>query len=123
MTTQDVAQKLVNLCREGQFEKAQKELYSQDAVSLEPAGTPNAESKGLDALLKKAEMFNNDFEVHSNVVSDPVVADNFFSITMKLDATHKPSGQKMPMEEVCVYEVKDGKIVLEQFFYSPPPQG
>jgi limonene-1,2-epoxide hydrolase len=35
---------------------------------------------------------------------------------MVLDATIKGMG-RMTLEEVCVYEVKDGKIVVEQFFF------
>jgi len=33
-----------------------------------------------------------------------------------LDATMKGMG-RMKLEEICVFEVKDGKIISEQFFY------
>ncbi|MFM9653791.1 SnoaL-like domain-containing protein [Streptomyces galilaeus] len=33
-----------------------------------------------------------------------------------MDATFKDRG-RMTIEEVCVYQVADGKITLEQFFY------
>ena len=46
----------------------------------------------------------------------PQVAGNFFVCIMGMDVTIK--GQpRMKMDEVAVYEVKDGKIVLEQFFF------
>jgi len=35
-----------------------------------------------------------------------------------MDTTHKPSGQRNKMSEIGVYEVKNGKIVKEQFFYD-----
>jgi hypothetical protein len=35
---------------------------------------------------------------------------------MSFDATFKGGG-RTKMDEICVYEVKDGKIVKEQFFY------
>jgi ketosteroid isomerase-like protein len=35
-----------------------------------------------------------------------------------MHTTHKPSGQRSKMSELAVYEVKDGKIVKEQFFYD-----
>ena len=35
---------------------------------------------------------------------------------MTLDATSKSMG-RMKMDEIAVYEVKNGKIVKEQFFY------
>jgi hypothetical protein len=36
---------------------------------------------------------------------------------MSIDATYKERG-RMAMDEICVYQVRDGKIVHEQFFYS-----
>jgi hypothetical protein len=38
---------------------------------------------------------------------------------MDMDVTYKGQGRSM-MSEVCVYEVKDGKIVTETFFYNLP---
>ena len=35
---------------------------------------------------------------------------------MLLDATFKGMGRQK-IEEICVYETKDGKIVKEQFFF------
>ncbi len=32
-------------------------------------------------------------------------------------------GVPIAMDEICVYTVKDGKIVREDFFYTPLPQG
>ena len=49
-------------------------------------------------------------------VSDPVVAGDFFSCSMMVDLTTKEQGRNK-MEEICVYEVQDGKIVKEQFFH------
>ena len=36
---------------------------------------------------------------------------------MALDVTLEGRG-RVTMEELCMYEVDDGKIVAEQFFYS-----
>ncbi len=36
MTTQEIANRLVELCQKGDFETAQKELFAEDAVSIEP---------------------------------------------------------------------------------------
>ena len=46
-----------------------------------------------------------------------LVADGWFSIAMGIDATYKDRG-RMAMREICVYQVRDGKIVREQFFYE-----
>ncbi len=48
--------------------------------------------------------------------SEPVVGGNHFSVAMGMDVTMK-GGERMQMDEIAVYEVKDGKIVKEQFFF------
>ena len=54
MTTQEVATRLVGLCREGKFMEAAQELYSPDIVSVEADGM---ECKGAAELEAKGEEF------------------------------------------------------------------
>lgn len=118
MTTQEIANRLVELCRKGDFESAQKELFSDDAVSIEPYASPafEKETKGLRAINEKGEKWNSMVqEMHGLTVSDPLVATNAFACTMRMDVTMKEGG-KMDMTELCVYEVKDGKVISEHFF-------
>jgi len=124
MTTQEVANKLVEYCRQGQFEAAIKDLYADNIVSIEPAGAPMERVEGLEGVLQKTAHFNSMVEEwHGNQVSDPVVADNFFSVSMKMELTFK-GAPRSTMEEVCLYQVKDGKIAQEQFYFTPQnPQG
>jgi hypothetical protein len=119
MTTKEIAGRLAELCRQGKYETAQKELYSSDAVSLEPAYSPGLQTvKGLDAIIEKGHQFQSMVEaVHSSTVSDPIIAGNTFAVAAVLDITMKGVG-RVPMEELAVYEVKDGKIIQEQFFYQ-----
>jgi hypothetical protein len=117
MKTSEVAARLVALCREQKWEQAQRELYAPTAVSLEPHDTPMAprETKGLPGILEKGRKFTASVEtMHKLTVSDPLVGPSSFACTMELDVTMKGQG-RMQMAELCVYEVKDGKIVLEQF--------
>jgi hypothetical protein len=117
MTTEEIAKRLVALCREQKWKEAQQELYANDAVSIEPYATPgfDKETRGLDAIFKKSERFSAMVEtMHSLHVSDPIVAANSFACTMTMDVTMKGQG-RMQMAELCVYDVKDGKIVSEQF--------
>lgn len=121
MSTQQVADRLVALCREGKYDQAQVELYADDAVSIEPEGLPPGalgNAQGLAAIREKGRQFEERIEaMHSSSVSDPVVAENWFSMAMRLDATFKGMG-RVDMNEICVYHVRDGKIVHEQFFYN-----
>lgn len=118
MTTQEIAARLVELCSNGDFETAQKELYADDAVSIEPEATPEfaKETKGLDAILKKGEKFEHmTEEIHNVTVSNPLVTGNVIAFICTMDMTMKGK-KRMSMGELCVYHVKDGKIISEQFF-------
>ncbi|MDZ7847680.1 MAG: nuclear transport factor 2 family protein [Owenweeksia sp.] len=120
MTTKEVANRLVAICRTGEFNKAYDELFAVDAQAIEPPGANAPELvKGLDELRKKSQQFGESLEeVHHIEVSEPLVADNFFSVRLVMDASFKGFGRSK-MEELCLYEVRGGKIVKEQFFYTP----
>jgi hypothetical protein len=117
MKTEEIAKRLVAHCRAGKWETAQRELYADNAVSIEPYATPafEKETRGLPAILEKGRTFEAMVEtMHSLEVLDPIVATNSFACVMKMDVTMKGQG-RMQMAELCVYDVKDGKIVSEQF--------
>jgi hypothetical protein len=120
MTTQEVANRFNELAQTGQWDQIQAELFADNAVSIEPPhaaamGMSNAE--GMEAIKKKGEAFNSMVEeVHGGYSSTPVVAGNHFSVGMGMDVTMKGMGRSKK-DEIAVYEVKDGKIVKEQFFF------
>lgn len=117
MSVTEIANRLHELCQQGKYEDAQRELYSQDALSIEPVGAPGMQSvTGLDAIMKKGEQFQSMVEeIHAGSVSQPVIAGNHIALAFMIDCTMKGMG-RTKMEEIAVYEVKDGKIVKEQFF-------
>jgi len=118
MSTQEVANRLVEMCREGKNMEALSELYAENCVSREMPGMPNQVTEGLPAITKKSEEWlANVVEMHSAEVGDPVVVGNHFTCTMNFDCTFKDRGRTQ-MEEICIYEVAEGKIANEQFFYS-----
>ena len=118
MTTTEVANKLVDLCRQGKIEEAQETLYAENVQSIEASEMmgPKVVS-GLDAIKAKAVTFQDGVEeFHGATISDPIVAGNSFAFTWIMDATFKGRG-RMSIEEICVYQVNSGKVILEQFFY------
>lgn len=121
MNTRQVADRLVSLCREGKYEEAQRELYAEDAVSIEMPAMADGQIgnvQGLAAILKKGEAWAaNISQIHGGSVGDPVVAGSWFALALSIDATYKDRG-RMAFEEICVYRVRSGKIVHEQFFYD-----
>ena len=118
MTTQEVANKLVELCRQGKIDEVQATLFADNAQSIEANEMMGPKVvEGLEALKAKSVAFQAGVEeFHGATISEPVVGGNHFAISWILDATFKGRG-RMVIEEVCVYQVKDGKITLEQFFY------
>jgi hypothetical protein len=118
MTTQEVANRFYELAQQGNWTQIQEELFSEDARSVEPEGTPGLSSvKGLQQIREKGKAWEeNVVETHSGYCQIPQVAGRYFCCTMGAEVTMKGQG-RIQMDEVALYEVKDGKIVLEQFFY------
>jgi hypothetical protein len=118
MTTQQVADRLSELFKENKWEQAQDELYSEDAKSIEPEGAQGLKSvDGLAAIKAKAAEWNQMVEeFHGGWAGDPIVAGNHIAVAMGLDVTIKGAG-RTNLDEIAVYEVKNGKIVKEQFFF------
>ena len=118
MTTKELANRLVELCRNGKIEDAKEELFAQDIVSLEPhEGILPKETKGMEAIRKKAELFiSMDENFYGSTISDPVVAGDYFSVAWDTDLQMKGEPRKTN-SELCVYKTSAGKIISEQFFY------
>src|SRR5687768_1329730 len=98
MDTRQIAWRLVELCRGGEFSRSQEELFAPNAVSREPESMrdgPLGNADGLDAIRRKGKAFEETFvEMHGVTVSDPLVAGDFFSVAMGFDATWKRGGRR-----------------------------
>ena len=118
MTTSEIANKLVALCRQGKIDEVQETLFADNAQSIEANDMMGPKVvTGLEAIKAKSVAFQSGVEeFHNATISDPIVSGNSFAIAWALDATFKGRG-RMTIEEICVYQTKDGKITLEQFFY------
>jgi hypothetical protein len=118
MTTQEIANRLVTLCRNGKVEEAKEELFAQDIISIEPReGLLPKEIKGMDAIRKKAALFVSMVEgFYGDTISDPIVAGDYFSLSWTSDLKMKGE-PRQTNTELCVYRTSGSKIVSEQFFY------
>ena len=123
MTTQEVADQLVSLCREEKYEEAYN-LYADDAESIEMDGMPGEKvTKGKENIWKAyLDWAASIEEVHGGSVGDPVVAANHFVVPMSMDATFKEQG-RWAFDELCLYQVENGKIKKAQYFYEVPSMG
>ena len=117
MTTQEVADRFYELSQEGKFDQIVDDLFAENVKSIEPANSTWQNVQGIDNIRAKAAQWQTMVEeMHGGYTSKPEVAGKFFVCTMGMDVTVKGQG-RTKMDEVAVYEVKDGKIVLEQFFF------
>jgi hypothetical protein len=103
MTTQEVASRFNELAKQEKWFEIQDELFSDVVKSIDP---PNSRyfgcAEGKTLVRKKGEEFVKRIEAaHRRYTTEPIVAGNHFAVG----------------SEVMLYEVKDGQIVLEQFFY------
>jgi hypothetical protein len=112
-----IANRLVELTRKKFFLEAQIELFSENAIGLEPEKSGRRSVTGLKAMQEKEQNFLNAISVwHRIEVSEPITAANYFSVQMQIEVTLK-AGQYVLVNEIIVYEVAGGKIITEQFFY------
>ena len=118
MTTQDVANRFYELSQQGNWNQIQDELFSNDAMSIEPAHAQGLKTvSGLDNIKKKGKEWEQMIEqVHDGYCTKPLVGGDYFTMVMGIDVTMKGRGREK-MDEVAVYHVKNGKIVSEQFFF------
>ena len=111
MTTEEVAQRVVELVRKQAWHEALKTLYDKDIVSVEAQANAgdSTEKRGIDEVRGKTDWWVKAMEIHSFTANGP------FVVQYSADVTDKNSKKRMQLSEVGVYTVKNGKIVHEEF--------
>jgi len=118
MTTKEIANTIVANCRSGKmFDNY--ELFSENVVSREARDSQfGKEVRGINATLEKAKYFHALIEkLISREVSEPLVAGKYFTFRLCQEFELKGIGYSK-LDELCLFEVKDGKIVCEEYFYD-----
>ena len=123
MTTKEIADQLVALCRAGKNLEAVDTLLSEDVVSIEARGdeTMPAQMSGRDMIRGKNQWWIDNHKIHSAEVKGPYPNGDRFTVIYKFVVTPvmgPMAGKKVHMEEVALYTVGDGKITREEFFYD-----
>jgi hypothetical protein len=112
----EVAKAFAEHCKAGAFEKAEA-MWSDDVVSYEAQEGPMRECRGRDAVHGKGVWWTENHNVHAFKVEGPFVNGDYFALRFGMDVTQKATGNRVQMDEVGVYKVKNGKVVEERFFY------
>jgi hypothetical protein len=118
MTTQKVAARFHELAQQEKWFQIQDEFFADDVRSIDPPGSPYfGYAEGKTAVRQKGEEFVSKVqEVHRAYTTQPVIGGNHFSVGRGMDITLEGFG-RIQIDQIMLYEVKAGKIVLEQFFY------
>jgi hypothetical protein len=118
LTTQDVAKRFHELAQQEKWFEIHDELFAEDVRSIDPDDSKYfGRAQGKAVVRKKGEDFVKTIEVfHGASTSEPLVAGNHFTVRRFVDIT-LPKHGRIQMDEIMLYEVKKGEIVLEQFFY------
>lgn len=117
-STQDVADRLYELAQQNKWEQALDELFSDDAANQEPSHVPDWQNvQGREKIREKMHQFHALIEQeHNSFVHPPLVTGKYIALSSGKDVTMKGRG-RVQLSEITLYEVKDGQIVKEQFFY------
>ena len=118
MTTQEIATRFNELAQQEKWFEIQDEFFADNVRSIDPPHSPYmGYAEGLGAVRKKGEDFVKKITaLHRAYTSEPVVAGNHIAVAREIDITVEGHGM-IQINQIMLYEVKDGQIVLEQFFY------
>jgi hypothetical protein len=118
MTTQEVATRFNELAQKEKWFEIHDELFAANVRSVDPENSPYfGYAEGKVAVRKKGmDWVEKVTEVHGLSTTPPVIGGDHFAVGRTVDITTKDFG-RIKIEEIMLYEVKDGQIVLEQFFY------
>ena len=118
MTMHEVAARFEELAQQEKWFEIQDELFAENVRSIDPANSPYlGYAEGKAAVRKKGKDFVDRIEaVHRMYTSKPLVSGSHFAVGREMDITVAGHG-RIQINEIMIYEVKDGQIVLEQFFY------
>ncbi len=118
LTTREVAARFNELARQELWFEIQDELFADHVRSIDPPGSPYfGYAEGKAAVRKKGVEWVKKIEAaHERHTTPPIIAGNHFAVGRVVDITVKGFG-RIKIDEIMLYEVKDGQIVLEQFLY------
>jgi hypothetical protein len=116
MSLESVGKKFVELCNQGKNFDVMHTMYASDIVSVEGNGS---ETAGQAEVIRKSERWAAANTIRGEKVRGPYFnGPAEFAVHITFDVTRKDSGERMSLEEIAVYTVKNDKITRERFFYE-----
>jgi hypothetical protein len=118
LTTQEIAARFNELAQQEKWFQIQDEFFADNVKSIDPANSPYfGYAEGKASVRQKGEEFVGRItDLHRAYTGEPIVTGNHFAVTREIDITVQPHG-RIQINQIMLYEVKDGQIISEQFFY------
>lgn len=118
LTTQEIAARFDELAGQEKWFEIQDEFFADNVRSIDPPHSPYLKyAEGKAAVRKKGEDFVAKIQgVNGVYTTQSVVGGNHFSVGRGMDLMVEGYG-RVKIDEIMLYEVKDGQIISEQFFY------
>src|SRR5688572_19636716 len=118
LTTSEVAKRFNELAQQEKWFEIQDEFFADNVKSIDPPNSPYfGYADGKSQVRQKGENFVNRIEAfHRGHTTEPLVAGNHFVVGRFKDMTVQGFG-RIQINELMLYEVRNGQIVSEQFFY------
>ncbi len=113
----EVGKDMVSMFNRGQLSEIEAKYWSPDIASIEGLGV-NLGWFGRKAVEEKNAGWMADHVLHGAAAEGPFVGSSGFAIRFKMDVETKSTGKREIMDEIGVYQIKDGKIVREEFMYG-----
>lgn len=118
MTTAELAHAFTALLKADKHDEAAEKFNAPDIVSIEAMDGPTRQVQGAAAVKAKSEWWYANHEVHGVTVEGPWPNGDQFILRFHVDVTPKATGQRLAMDEMGLYTVRNGKIAEERFFYA-----
>jgi SnoaL-like domain len=121
MSVRTVATKFMELCRAGKNFEVMRTMYAPEMVSVEGDGK---ETIGQQAVIRKSEIWRANNTIRSDKLRGPFfcgdanASSGRFAVFFTTDITRNATGERVTLEEVGLYTVKDDKITREEFYYD-----
>lgn len=118
LTVQEIVARYEELAKEEKWFEIQDELFAEQVTSTDPVNSPYfGYAEGKAAVRKKGEDFVKKVtDFHGAYTTTPVVGGNHFAVGRGVDITVEGFG-RIQIDQIMLYEVKNGQIISEQFFY------
>lgn len=113
----EVGTELVRMFNAGQFAEIEEKFWAPKVRSIEGHGVALAWD-GRKAVRAKNNEWMSTHRIHGASAEGPFVGATGFAVKFRMDVEDTANGQRMNMNEVGVYTIKNGKIVQEEFMYG-----